>query len=145
MHSSEQFSKRRCFCFILIFVQFPKQHFLIKFLKIFTYTVTILFEKNALLNKKQLGFKLESRLLMLCFTLLSPIETRKKTTGVLFLDVAKAFNSISNETFFKNAENFNLCQSTIILLNWVSTKRTHLVKFGIGSSEKIILVVGLQK
>ena len=37
-------------------------------------------------------------------------------TGAVFLDLAKAFNSISHEIFLKNAENFNLSQSTILVL-----------------------------
>ena len=31
-------------------------------------------------------------------------------TGAVFLDLAKAFNSISHEILLKNAENFNLSQ-----------------------------------
>ena len=37
-------------------------------------------------------------------------------TGAVFLDLAKAFNSISHEIFLNKAENFNLSQSTILLL-----------------------------
>ena len=37
-------------------------------------------------------------------------------TGAVFLDPAKAFISFSHEIFLKKAENFNLSQSTILLL-----------------------------
>ena len=58
-------------------------------------------------------------------------------TGDVFLDLAKAFISISHEIFVKKAENFNLSQSTILLLISFLENRTQGVKLGIDLSDKI--------
>ena len=58
-------------------------------------------------------------------------------TGALFLDLAKTFNSISHETFLKKTEDFNLCQSTILLLKSFLENRTQCLKLGIA---KIIII-----
>ena len=58
-------------------------------------------------------------------------------TGAVFLDLAKAFNSISPEIFLKKAENFNLSQSTILLLKSFLENRSQCVKLGIDLSDKI--------
>ena len=52
-------------------------------------------------------------------------------TGAVFLDLAKAFNSISHEIFLKKADNFNLSQSTFLLLKSFFENRTQCVKLGI--------------
>ena len=59
--------------------------------------------------------------------------------GAVFLDLAKAFNSISHEVFLKNAENFNLSQSTILLLKSFLENRTQCVRLGIDLSDKITI------
>ena len=64
-------------------------------------------------------------------------------TGAVFLDLAKAFNSISHEIFLKKAENFNLSQSTILLLKSFFENRTRCVKLGIDLSDKIIINHGV--
>ena len=58
-------------------------------------------------------------------------------TGAVFLDFAKAFNSISHEIFLKKAENFNLSQSTILLLKSFLENRTQCVKLGIDTMRKL--------
>ena len=60
-------------------------------------------------------------------------------TGAVFLDLAKAFSSISHEIFLKKAENFNLSQSTILLLKSFLENRTQCVKLGIDLSDKITI------
>ena len=60
-------------------------------------------------------------------------------TGAVFLDLAKAFNSISHEIFLKKAENINLSQSTIFLLKSFLENRTQCVKLGIDLSDKITI------
>ena len=45
-------------------------------------------------------------------------------TVAVFLDLAKAFNSISQEIFLKKAENFILPQSTILLAKSFLENRT---------------------
>ena len=57
-------------------------------------------------------------------------------TGVVFLNLAKAFNSISHWNLLKEAENFFLSQSTILLLTFFLTNRTQCVKLGIDLSDK---------
>ena len=58
-------------------------------------------------------------------------------TDALFLDLAKAFCSISHDIFLKKAENCNLFQSTILLLKYFLKNRTKCVKLGIDLSDKI--------
>ena len=57
----------------------------------------------------------------------------------LFLDLAKAFSSISHEIFRKKAENCNLSQSTTLLLKYFLKNRTKCVKLGIDLSDKITI------
>ena len=57
--------------------------------------------------------------------------------GAVFLDLAKAFNSISHVIFLKKAENFNLSQSTFLFLKSFLENRTQCVKLGIDFSDKI--------
>ena len=57
----------------------------------------------------------------------------------VFLDLAKAFNSISHEIFLKKYENFKLSQSTILLLKSFLENRTQCVKLGIDLSDKLTI------
>ena len=57
-------------------------------------------------------------------------------TGVVFLDLAKAFNSISHEMFSTKAENFNFFQSKILLLQFFLANRTQCVELGIDLADK---------
>ena len=52
-------------------------------------------------------------------------------TGAVFLDLAKAFYSISHEIFLKKAENSNLSQLTFLLVKSFLANRTQCVKLGI--------------
>ena len=64
-------------------------------------------------------------------------------TAAVFLDLAKVFNSISHEIFLKKAENFNLSQSTILLLKSFLENRTQCVKLGIDLSDKLTINHGV--
>ena len=64
-------------------------------------------------------------------------------TSPVFLDLAKAFNSIWHEIFFKKTKIFNLSQSTILLLKSFLENRTHCVKLGADSSDKITINHGV--
>ena len=64
-------------------------------------------------------------------------------TGALFLDLAKASNSISHEILLKKAENFNLSQSIILILKYFLANRTQCLKLGIDLSDKIIVNHGV--
>ena len=68
-------------------------------------------EKFALLNKKQFGFQSRKSSTDVVFYFIEKIIGNMEDnngTGAVFLDLAKAFNSISHEIFLKKAENFNL-------------------------------------
>ena len=88
-------------------------------------------EKFALLNKKQFGFqsRMSSTDAVLYFIekLTGNMEDNNDT-GAVFLDLAKAFNSVLHEIFLKKAENFNLSQSTNLLLKSFLENRTQCVK-----------------
>ena len=98
-------------------------------------------EKFALLNKKQFGFQsLKSSTDAVLYFIEKIIgNMQDNDTGAVFLDLAKAFNSISHEIFLKKAENFNLSQSTILLLKSFLENRTHCVKLGIDLSDKLTI------
>ena len=64
-------------------------------------------------------------------------------TGTVFLDLAKAFNSISHEIFLKKAETFNLSQSTILLPKSFLKNRTQCVRLGVDLSDKITINHGV--
>ena len=66
-------------------------------------------------------------------------------TGAVFLDLAKAFNSISHEIFFKKAENLNLSQSTILLIKSFLANRAQCVNLGFDLSDKITINHGVPK
>ena len=63
-------------------------------------------------------------------------------TGAVFLDLAKAFNSISHEIFLKKAENFNLSQSTFLVLKFF-LKIEQCLKLGIDLSDKVTINHGV--
>ena len=61
----------------------------------------------------------------------------------MLLDLAKAFNSVSHEIFLKKAENFNLSQSTILLLKSFLENRSQCVKLAINLSDKVTVNHGV--
>ena len=79
-------------------------------------------EKFALLNKNKFGFQSgESSTDAVLYFIEKIIGNMEDNdTGTVFLDLAKAFNSISHEIFLKKAKNFNLYQSTINFSNLFS-------------------------
>ena len=64
-------------------------------------------------------------------------------TGAVFLDPAKAFNSISHVIFLKKAENFNLSQSTILLRIFFLENQTQCVKLAMDLSDEININHGI--
>ena len=68
-------------------------------------------KKFALLNKRQFGFQTRKSsidaVLYFIEKIIGNMEDNNDT-GAVFLDLTKAFNSISYEIFHKKAENFNL-------------------------------------
>ena len=102
-------------------------------------------EKFALLNKKQFGFQSRKSSTDAVLYFIEKIigNMQDNDTGAVFLDLAKAFNSISHEIFLKKAENFNLSQSTILLLKSFLENRTQCVKPGIDLSDKLTINHGV--
>ena len=103
-------------------------------------------EKFALLNKKQFGFQSGKSSTDAVFYFIEKIKgymEDNNDTGAVFLDLAKAFNSISHEIFLKKAENFNLSQSTVFLIKSFLENRTQCVKLGIDLSDKIAINHGV--
>ena len=98
------------------------------------------------MNKKQFGFQSRKSsndaVLYFIEKIIGIVENNNDTVAP-FLDLAKAFNSISHEIFLKKAENFNLCQSTILLLKSFLENRTQCVKLGIDLLDKITINHGV--
>ena len=94
-------------------------------------------EKFALLNKNQFGF--QSRKSSTDAVLYFIKKLIGNMEDAVFLDLAKAFNSISHEIFLKKYENFKLSQSTILLLKSFLENRTQCVKLGIDLSDKLTI------
>ena len=103
-------------------------------------------KKFALLNKKQFGFQSRKSstdaVLYFIEKIIGNMEDNNDT-GAVFLDLAKAFNSISHEIFLKKAENFNFSQSTVFLLQSFLENRTQCVKLGIDFSDRISINHGV--
>ena len=76
-------------------------------------------EKLALLNKKYFDFHSRKSSTDVVLYFIEKIVGNKADNGTdaVFLDLAKAFNSISHEISLKKAENFNFSQSTTFPLN----------------------------
>ena len=97
--------------------------------------------KNNLLNKEQFGFqnKKSSTDAVLFFSE-TVIENHEngKNTAAIFLDLAKAFKSISHKIFFKKAECFNREPAVNLLISFLE-ERSQYVKIAIEVSEPIFV------
>ena len=102
--------------------------------------------KNNLLNKEQFGFqkKKPSTDAVLFFTE-TVIENHENEQNLraIFLDLAKAFNSISNKILLKKAECFNFSEPTVNLLRSFLEERSEFVKIGTEVSEHIFVNHGV--
>ena len=94
-------------------------------------------ENFAILNKNQFGF--QSRKSSTDAVLYFIKKLKGNMEDAVFLDLAKAFNSISHEIFLKKYDNFKLSQSTILLLKSFLENRTQCVKLGIDLSDKLTI------
>ena len=103
-------------------------------------------EKFALVNKKNLVSPSQKSstdaVLYFIEQIIGNIEDNNDT-GVVFLDLAKAFISISHKIFLKKAEKLNLSHSTILLLKSFLENPTKCVKLGIDLSDKITINHGV--
>ena len=94
--------------------------------------------KNHLLNKEQSGFQnkksLTDAILFFTETEIEYYENGKNTAAI-FLDLAKANNSISHKIFLKKAECFNFSEPAVNLLKYFLGERSQCVKIGTEVSE----------
>ena len=102
--------------------------------------------KNKLLNKEQFGFqnKKSSTDAVLFFTE-TVIENNEngQNNEAIFLDLAKAFNSISHKIFLKKAECFNFSEPALNFLRSFLEERSQCVKIGTEVSEHIFVTHGV--
>ena len=102
--------------------------------------------KNNLLNKEQFGFqnKKSSTDALLFFTE-TVVENHEngKNTAAIFLDLVKAFNSISHNIFLEKAESFNFSEPAVNLLRSFLEEGSQCVKIGTEVSEHIFLNHGV--
>ena len=102
--------------------------------------------KNNQLNKEQFGFqnKKPSTDAVLFFTE-TVVENHEKrqNTAAIFLDLAKAFNSISHKIFLKKEDSFNFSEPAVALLRSSLEERSQCVKMGIEVSEHIFVNHGV--
>ena len=66
-----------------------------------------------------------------------------QNTAAIFLDLAKAFNSISHKVFLKKAESFNFSEPVVNLLSSFLEERSQCVKIGTEVSENIFVNHGV--
>ena len=102
--------------------------------------------KNNLLNKEQFGFqnKKSSADAVLFFneTVVENHENGQNTAAI-FLDLAKAFNSISHKFVFKKAECCNFSEPAVNLLRSSLEERSQCVTIGTQVSEHIFVNHGV--
>ena len=98
------------------------------------------------MNKEQFGFqnKKSSTDAILFFTE-TVVENHEngENTAVIFLDLAKAFNSISHKTILKKAECFNFSEPAVNLLRSFLEERSQCVKISTAISENIFVNHGV--
>ena len=73
------------------------------------------------------------------------VENHKngQNTAAIFLDLAKAFNSISHKIFLKKTESFNFSEPAVDLLRSFLEERSQCVKIGTEVSEHIFFNHGV--
>ena len=102
--------------------------------------------KNNLLNKKQFGFQNKKTstdtVLFFTETVLESHENGKNAAAI-FLDLEKAFYSISHKKFLKKAECFNFFEPAVSLLKSFLEERSQSVNISTEVSEHIFVNHGV--
>ena len=143
MHMSHQLTKRGQQHKCATIDQF-QSHQLLNFAKFFE--KLLLFQmmdhinKNNLLNKEKFAFQNKQyatdAVLFFTETVIENHENRKNSAAI-FLDLTKAFNSISHKIFKKKQECFNFSEPAVNLLKSLLEERSKCVKIGFEVSEPI--------
>ena len=98
------------------------------------------------MNKEQFGFqnKQSSTAAVLFFTeTVVKNHENGQNTAAIFVDLAKAFNSISHKIFLKKAESFNFSEPAVNLLRSFIEERSQCVKIGTEVAENIFVNHGV--
>ena len=101
---------------------------------------------NGLINKNQFGFQKQKSCLDTIISLTEKINQcvdENEIVVTLFLDLAKAFNSISIDVFMNNVKRYGIGENARILLNSFLCDRKQCVKNGIAKSDWVVINHGV--
>ena len=103
-------------------------------------------EKNKLLSKKQFGFRqncsTDDAIYELTSLLYSSIDSNKKALAV-FLDLAKAFDTVDHQLLLRKLEDIGVRGESLKLFKSYLTNREMVVKIGEANSSKNKLEYGV--
>ena len=101
---------------------------------------------NGLINKNQFGFQKQKSCLDTIISLTEKINQcvdENEIVVTLFLDLAKAFNSISIDVFMNKIKRYGIGENASILLNSFLCDRKQCVKNGIAKSDWVVINHGV--
>ena len=96
---------------------------------------------NGLINKNQFGFQKQKSCLDTIISLTEKINQcldENEIVVTLFLDLAKAFNSISIDVFMNKIKSYGMGENARILLNSFLCDRKQCVKNGVAKSDWVV-------
>ena len=103
-------------------------------------------DKNKIIHKNQFGFQIQKLFLNTKIPLTEKIDLYFEENDIIltiFLDLAKAFNSISLDIYFQKIEKFGFGENARILLNSFLINRKPCVTNGIVESDWTIIYHGV--
>ena len=103
---------------------------------------------NGLINKNQFGFQKQKSCLDTIISLTEKINQcvdENEIVVTLFLDLAKAFNSISIDVFMNKLKRYGIGENARILLNSFLCDRKQCVKNGIAKSDWVVINHGVHQ
>ena len=101
---------------------------------------------NGLINKNQFGFQKQKSCLDTIISLTEKINQcvdENEIVVTLFLDLAKAFNSISIDVFMNKIKKYGIEENARILLNSFLCDRKQCVKNGLAKSDWVVINHGV--
>ena len=101
---------------------------------------------NGLINKNQFGFQKQKSCLDTIISLTEKINQcvdENEIVVTLFLDLAKAFNSISIDVFMNKIKRYGIGENARFLLNSFLCDRKQFVKIGIAKSDWVVINHGV--
>ena len=101
---------------------------------------------NGLINKNQFGFQKQKSCLDTIISLTEKINQcvdENEIVVTLFLDLAKALNSISRDVFMNKIKKYGIGENARILLNSFLCDRKQCVKNGIAKSDWVVINHGV--